>query len=109
IEYLSACAMLSVLYAWTMYRSTQKRLIFVAGAILLGISGNWLRAYLTILIAHISDNQLLRDDHGTFGWLMFAALLFAYCWIGWSFRDRETADNFANRPEPTTGHLLQQA
>ncbi len=92
IEYLSACIMLGVLYAWTMYTSARKRLLFIAGAVLVGICGNWLRAYLTILIAHISDNRFLRDGHGTFGWVMFAALLFAYCWAGWQVRDLESTD-----------------
>lgn len=87
IEYLSACMMFTVLFAWTMYNSVQKRAIFIVGGIVVGITGNWLRAYLTIVIAHVSDNRLLRQDHGTFGWLLFATLLFVYCWVGWYFRD----------------------
>lgn len=90
IEYLSACIMLGVLFAWTMYASMRKRLLFIAGVIVVGICGNWLRAYLTILIAHVSDNRYLRSGHGTFGWVMFATLLFSYCLIGWYFRDQET-------------------
>ena len=89
IEYLSACMMFTVLFAWTMFNSTRKRVIFVIGGVLVGICGNWLRAYLTILIAHLSDNRFLRHGHGTFGWVMFAVLLFAYCWIGWYYRDRQ--------------------
>ncbi|MBL0125782.1 MAG: exosortase [Betaproteobacteria bacterium] len=99
IEYLSACMMLSVLYAWTMYTSTRKRLAFIAGAILIGICGNWMRAYLTICIAHISDNRFLRNDHGTFGWILFAALLFMYCLLGWYFRDREGSGSATNVPK----------
>lgn len=86
-RYLSACLTLGVLYAWSMYHSFFKRLVFVVGAILIGIVGNWIRAYLTILIAHLSDNRLLRADHGSFGWWLFATLLVIYCWVGWRFRD----------------------
>ena len=104
IEYLSACLMLAVLYAWTFYASTKKRLVFIAGAFLVGIGGNWLRAYLTIGIAHISDNRLLRSGHGTFGWLLFAAILLFYCWLGWRFRDQQGVPaNFPGeirQPEP---------
>jgi EpsI family protein len=89
IAYLRTVTMLSILYAWSMYRFFPKRLLFVAGGILLGITGNWLRAYLTILIAHVSDNRFLRDDHSTFGWVLFAILLFVYCAIGYRFRDSE--------------------
>lgn len=99
VEYLSACLMLTVLYAWTMYASIRKRLVFIAGGLLVGICGNWLRAYLTILIAHVSDNRFLRDDHGTFGWVLFAVLLFSYCLIGWKFRDREAASELSVREE----------
>ena len=108
IEYLSACMMFTVLFAWTMFNSTRKRVIFVIGGVLVGICGNWLRAYLTILIAHLSDNRFLRHGHGTFGWVMFAVLLFAYCWIGWRYRDREASaspvpDEHGNhRPSPDT-------
>ena len=87
IAYLSTCAMLGLLYAWTMYQSTVKRIVFVGGAIAIGIVGNWLRAYLTIMIAHFSDNRLLRDDHSTFGWLLFATLLLLYFSLGWVWRD----------------------
>ena len=90
IEYLSACMMFTFLFAWTMYNSVQKRAIFIVGGIFVGITGNWLRAYLTIIIAHVSDNRLLRQDHGTFGWLLFATLLFVYCWVGWYFRDERS-------------------
>ena len=102
IEYLSACIMLGVLYAWTMYTSTRKRLLFIGGALVVGICGNWLRAYLTIFIAHLSDNRFLRDGNGTFGWVMFATLLFAYCWAGWQFRDLESTDGAGQTPGGVT-------
>jgi exosortase len=79
IEYLSACMMLTTLYAWRMYTSNLKRITFIMGGFVMGICGNWFRAYLTIWIAHFSDNRFLRNGHGTFGWIVFAGLLFAYC------------------------------
>jgi exosortase A len=87
IAYLRTVTMLSILYAWSMYRSFFKRATFIAGGIVIGITGNWLRAYLTILIAHLSDNRYLRDDHAAFGWVLFALLLFAYSAIGYRYRD----------------------
>ena len=98
VEYLSACMMLAALYAWTMYTTTRKRALFMAGAVVVALTGNWLRAYLTILIAHLSDNRFLRHGHGTFGWLLFAALLFIYCAIGWRFRDHEALKDAGNNP-----------
>ncbi len=89
VRYLSACVTLGALYGWSMYRSLFKRAAFILGAVVLGITGNWLRAYLTILIAHLSDNRLLREDHGAFGWWLFAILLACYFWLGWRHRDLE--------------------
>ena len=71
-----------------MYQSMLKRAAFVAGAILIGIVGNWIRAYLTIIIAHFTDNRLLRDDHSTFGWILFAIFLLLYFSAGWAWRDK---------------------
>ena len=102
IAYLSTCAMLGILYAWTMYQSTIKRMAFVAGAILIGVVGNWIRAYLTIIIAHFSDNRLLRDDHSTFGWILFAILLFLYFRLGWAWRDDVTENRLAGQLESET-------
>ncbi len=87
IKYLITCLMLGVLYAWSMYRSTLKRILFIGGAIVIGVVGNWMRAYLTMMIAHVSDNRLLRDDHSTFGWILFAVFLLGYGWLGWRFRE----------------------
>lgn len=87
IEYLTSCLMLGVLFAWALFRSMRKRVFFAAGALVIGIVGNWLRAFLTVLIAHLSDNRLLRDDHSTFGWVLYAILLAIYCAIGWRLRD----------------------
>ena len=99
IAYLSTCAMLGVLYAWTMYQSMLKRIVFVTGAIIIGIIGNWIRAYLTIIIAHTTDNRLLRDDHSTFGWILFAIFLFLYFRLGWTWRDKNPQGNI---PEQST-------
>lgn len=87
IKHLTTSVMLGVLYAWSMYRSTRKRIIFFGGVLIVGIVGNWIRAYLTMMIAHVTDNRLLRDDHYTFGWILFAIFLFGYGWLGWRFRD----------------------
>ena len=89
IGYLSTCVMLGCLYAWAFYGSALKRAAFVIGATIIGIVGNWIRVYLTVMIAHLSDNRLLRDDHSAFGWAVFAVLGSAYCWVGMIFRNDE--------------------
>lgn len=93
VAFLSACLLLGVLYAWTIYHSPIKRIVFIAGSAVIGVVGNWIRVYLTIMIAHLSENRLLRDDHYTFGWLLFAVFLFVFCWLGWRYRDTEQLES----------------
>ncbi|MEP7154351.1 MAG: exosortase A [Betaproteobacteria bacterium] len=107
IEYLSACMILATMYAWSMYSSWRKRALFIMGAMAVGVTGNWLRAYLTIVIAHVSDNRYLRDSHGPFGWMLFALLLFAYCLAGWYFRDQEMPAEISG--EPSTDPSIRSA
>ena len=89
VAFLSTCLLLGVLYAWTIYRSTMKRVFFILGATVIGVVGNWIRVYLTMMVAHHSDNRFLREDHYTFGWLLFAVFLFFFCWFGLRYRDAE--------------------
>ena len=89
VAFFSTCLLLGVLYAWTIYDSYAKRIVFVVGSAVIGIVGNWVRVYLTIMIAHHTDNRLLRDDHYMFGWLLFAGFLFVFCWFGWHYRDTD--------------------
>jgi exosortase A len=98
VGYLMSCLMLGVLSAWVLFRSTRKRIIFAAGALVIGIAGNWLRAFSTVMIAHLSENRLLRDDHSTFGWVLYAVLMLIYCAIGWRLRDAEPG----GAPVPST-------
>ena len=87
IAFLNTCLMLGSLYAWTMYRSAVRRLLFMVGAICVGIAGNWVRVYLTIVIAHLSENRFLRDDHETHGWIVFAVMMSLYGWVGLRFQE----------------------
>lgn len=87
VAFFSTSLLLGVLYARTIYQSARKRVLFVLAAAGIGLIGNWLRVYLTIMVAHISDNRYLRDDHYMFGWYLFACFLTALCWLGWRYRD----------------------
>lgn len=109
IAYLTTCLMLGVLYAWTMFGPIVKRIVFVVGAIVIGIVGNWIRTYLTIMVANITDNRLLRDDHGTFGWILFAVFLFGYCWFGSRFRDTRPEEVSVSQSAHAANRVEQQS
>lgn len=99
ISFLNTSLMLGTFFAWVVYRSTFKRICFVTGVLVIAIAGNWLRVYLTILVAHLSDNRFLRDSHGTHGWVLYAAILVCYGWLGIKFQDTNDRSENGARPQ----------
>lgn len=92
IRYLIASLMAGALYAYVMYRSLWRRVAFVVAAATVPIIANWLRAYLIVMIGHLSGNELaVGVDHLIYGWIFFGIVLGAMFWAGARFRD-EPAD-----------------
>ncbi len=88
IRYLIASLMAGTLYAYLVYRSGWRRLLFVAAAVAVPIVANWLRAYLIVLIGHLSGNELAVDvDHLIYGWLFFGIVIALLFWVGARFRE----------------------
>ncbi len=81
VRYLMASAMVGALFAYLNYRTLTRRLGFMLLALAVPIVANWLRAYLIVMIGHLSDNTLaVGVDHLIYGWVFFGfviALLFA--------------------------------
>src|SRR6266581_6001215 len=50
VRYLIASLMVGTLYAYLVYRSPRRRLVFVGVSILVPIVANWLRAYMIVMI-----------------------------------------------------------
>lgn len=88
VKFFIACTALGCLYAYLMYRSWWKRVLFVALAALVPILANGLRVFFTILIG---DAWGLRyatgTDHIIFGWQFFGTVLVILLLVGWFFRD----------------------
>ena len=87
IRYLVASFMVGSLFAYLNYRTANRRLIFVALSILVPVVANWLRAYLTVILGHLSGNKLATGvDHLIYGWLFFGIVIMALFVIGarWS-------------------------
>ena len=96
IRYLIASVFLGVLYAYLNYRSPWRRLLFVGASVVVPILANGLRAYLIVMIGHLSDMRLaVGIDHLIYGWVFFGLVMFILFAVGnrWSERDRdETAE-----------------
>lgn len=83
VRYLIASFMVGTLFAYLNYRSTWRRWAFVGVAIAVPIVANWLRAYLIVMLGHLSGNTLaVGVDHLIYGWIFFGVVMGLMFWIG---------------------------
>ncbi|MFY7940262.1 MAG: exosortase A, partial [Burkholderiaceae bacterium] len=76
IRYLIASLVVGTLFAYLNYRSTWRRWVFVGVSILVPVVANWLRAYLIVLLGHVSGNKLAAGaDHLVYGWAFFGVVM----------------------------------
>jgi exosortase A len=91
IRYLIASVMVGTLYAYRSYHSLRKRALFVAASIVVPIVANWLRAYMIVMLGHLSGNRLaVGVDHIIYGWIFFGVVIGIMFWIGSFWREDET-------------------
>lgn len=92
LRYLIASFTLGLLYAYLTYQTSWKRLLFVLAAIVVPILANGLRAYLIVIVGHLSDMTLaVGVDHLIYGWLFFGIVMLAMYWVGAYWREDEVA------------------
>ena len=83
LRYLIASMMIGVLYAAVRYQSARRRIAFVAASIIVPIVANWLRAYMIVMLGHLSGNTLaVGVDHLIYGWIFFGVVMGLLFWIG---------------------------
>ncbi|PRC93535.1 exosortase A [Solimicrobium silvestre] len=88
VRYLISSFTLGCLYAYLTYHSWKKQLIFVVMAIIVPIFANGVRAYLIVMLGHLSGMTLaVGVDHIIYGWLFFGLVMFLMFWIGNYWRD----------------------
>jgi exosortase A len=106
IRYLFACFTVATLYAWIIYRATTRRLLFVAGAVVIAIFANWVRAYLTVLVAHLSDNRFGTGfDHIVFAEVLYGVVLLVVFWLGTLWREDRAETPIAGALDTTAGDI----
>ena len=102
LRYLIASLTLGSLYAYLTYRSTKRRIIFTILSLVVPIFANGLRAYMIVMIAHLSNMKLaLGIDHLIYGWLFFGLVMAILFWIGTFWREDLPANN-GNKPVAIT-------
>jgi EpsI family protein len=107
LRYLIASAMVGVLYAYLAYRSLSRRIAFVAASLAVPILANWLRAYMIVMIGHLSGNRLaVGIDHIIYGWIFFGAVMLLLFWVGGFWREDTTHETeLATRAHATPRSL----
>lgn len=92
IRYLISSVTLGFLYAYLTYRSRWRQAVFMLVAIIVPIIANGLRAYMIVMIGHLSGMKLaVGVDHIIYGWLFFGLVMFVMLWIGSFWREDEDA------------------
>lgn len=90
VRYLIASLMVGTLFAYLNYASLIRRLLFVAVAIVVPIVANWLRAYMIVMIGHLSGNKLaVGVDHLIYGWVFFGVVIGIMFLIGARWAETE--------------------
>jgi len=88
VRYLMASVMVGSLFAYLNFDRWPKRLAFVAFATLMPLVANWVRAYLIVMLGHLSGNELATGaDHLIYGWVFFGVVMALMFWAGSRFAD----------------------
>jgi exosortase A len=88
LRYLIASITLGWLYAYLTYRSLWRRVAFILTATLLPVLANGMRAYMIVMIGHLSGMTLaVGVDHIIYGWAFFGLVMLLLFWVGSFWRD----------------------
>ena len=101
VRYLIASLMVGTLFAYLNYRSTKRRVIFIAMAAVVPVLANWVRAYMIVMLGHLSGNKLaVGVDHLIYGWVFFGVVIMIMFVIGarWSEPDDTQAPQAGEAP-----------
>lgn len=104
LRYLIASLTLGCLYAYLSYRSIKRRLFFVGLSVLVPVLANGLRAYMIVMIGHLTDMKLAAGvDHYIYGWIFFGVVMLLLFWAGSFWREDQPTERISKSSwrEPT--------
>jgi exosortase A len=91
LRYLIASVTIGAIYAYLTYRSWWKRALFLALSAAVPIGANFLRAYMIVMIGHLTSMKLaVGVDHFIYGWLFFGVVIGVLFWLGSLWREPAT-------------------
>jgi EpsI family protein len=102
LRYLIASVTVGCVFAYLYYRSIWRRLLFIAASIAVPIVANWVRAYLIVMLGHLSGNRIaVGVDHLIYGWIFFGFVMLLLFWIGSRWRE----DDEPPAADPSAGTI----
>ena len=110
VRYLIASFMVGSLFAYLNYRSNTRRAVFMLASIAMPIVANWLRAYMIVMLGHLSGNKLAAGaDHLVYGWVFFGIIIMVMFMVGarWSEPDAPAPGRPSARTVPVAGSAVQ--
>lgn len=88
VRYIIASVTVGTLYAYLTYRSWSRRVVFVLAAAVVPIFANSARAYIIVMLGHLSGMTIATGaDHLVYGWFFFGLVIFTLFWLGSFFRE----------------------
>lgn len=92
-KFLIAMAAYGVLVCNVCFVSWKRRALFLGAALSLSILANGVRAFATILVAHLTSVEAaVGFDHVVYGWVFFGVIMIVVMAAAWPFFDRNPAD-----------------
>lgn len=105
VRYLIASFTLGLLYAHLTYRSFWRQLLFVLASIIVPVAANTARAYIIVMLGHLSDMTIATGvDHLIYGWVFFGLVMLLLFWIGSFWREDEEISESDKSSAATSGH-----
>jgi exosortase A len=107
LRYVVAAAVLGSLFAYLNFSSWIRRAVFFAAALVVAVIANWMRAYLIVMVGHLSNMRWgVGDDHVVYGWVFFGLTMFILFAMGSRWHD-ETRVVTSGPDKTTTGSGLE--
>ena len=97
LRYLIAIICIALLFGYLNYHSIRRRVAFLLLAIGFALVGNWLRAFMIVMIGHLSNSKYGAGlDHVVYGWVLFGVVVFILIMIGVRWQEPEPAADGAD-------------
>ncbi|WP_334013448.1 exosortase [Alteromonas sp. S167] len=111
LNYILAGLSIGLFYSYLNLVRARDKLLAVFLIIFLALVGNWIRVFALVMIAYNSEMQSsLVNDHGFFGWVIFAVLVVSYfIFMEWYVKRSPVRHNLALQAETSKLGVYTQA